>query len=85
MTQAQDYNGLGLTPGCGYSIGITPHTPPPRRWSKETKGRVRKKRLESRLAKRLPLFAEQFAQAEISRRPQYFAGEDFDQCRSDHR
>jgi phage shock protein A len=59
--------------------------------SYEERQEARRARLEARaenaagLSSQHSLFAEQFAQAEISRRPQYFAGEDFDQCRSDHR
>lgn len=49
---------------------------PVRLWSKEAKGRVRKKRLKTRLQKKMPLFWEDLYEKEIALRPDYFAGAD---------
>lgn len=64
-------------PGGGYAVTWQLLNPaPPRRWSIEAKGRVRELNLKRRLEKKLPLFASMFAEQELARRPDYFAGKD---------
>jgi len=64
-------------PGGGYAVTWQLLNPaPPRRWSIEAKGRVRELNLKRRLEKKLPLFANIFAEQELARRPDYFAGKD---------
>ena len=64
------------TPGCGYAVCIDFLSDcPVRRWSPEAKATARKRNLRRRLQRRVPLFAEIFAEAEIARRPGYFAGD----------
>ena len=62
-------------PGQGYAISIDfLDTQPIRRWSPEARARVRRLNLRRRLDKKMPLFAEMFADAEMARRPEYFDG-----------
>ncbi|ANT39901.1 hypothetical protein [Rhodovulum sp. P5] len=69
--------GTECAPGSGWTIGWECiEQRPIRRWSVEAKARVRRLRLRRRLEKKFPLFAEDFIAAELSRRPQYFAGQD---------
>lgn len=67
-------------PGNGYAIcREVVSQRPPRQWSKEAKGRVRRNNLRRRIEKKFPLFAEQFISDELARRPSYFAGESVNQ------
>lgn len=64
-------------PGGGYSIGWELVTQQPiRRWSREAKARARVRNLQKRMQEKYPLFAETFIQAELARRPAYYAAED---------
>lgn len=64
-------------PGEGYSIGWELVTQQPiRRWSREAKSKARIRNLQNRMRQKYPLFAEMFIQAEIDRRPAYYAAED---------
>ncbi len=64
-------------PGTGYVIGVvTPPSAPVKRWSPERKARARRQALERRLQHRAPLFAAEIIEAELARRPGYFAGLD---------
>lgn len=47
---------------------------PPRRWSKERKAAVRRKRLEARIEKLAPLFKAELIQRELDSRQDYFSG-----------
>lgn len=65
-------------PGAGYAVSIDFQAPAViRRWSKEAKGRARRKRLETRLMRRAPLFAAELIARELESRPGYYQGEDF--------
>ncbi len=46
--------------------------PAPRRLPEETKHRIRRQRLERRIARRYPMFAEQIVREELARKPAYF-------------
>lgn len=66
-------------PGAGYAVCIDfedcSYEPAAgRRWTAERKGKVRVKRLESRIAKAFPLFADELIQRELEARPDYYAG-----------
>ncbi len=60
-------------PGDGWArrIGVT-RTTPPRTWTPEAKGRVRRANLRKRLDARIPLFAQELFDAELAARPGYF-------------
>lgn len=61
--------------GQGYSIGWHhEYIDPPRRWSTEAKGRVRRKNLRKRLEKTEPLFAEILYPEIVAADPDYFSG-----------
>lgn len=63
-------------PGQGYAIcWELVSQKPPRRWSPEAKGRVRRRNLQRRLERKYPLFVEMFIADELARRPSYFDGE----------
>lgn len=66
-------------PGAGYAICIDFDDLPyelmlARKWSPERKGKVRVKRLENRIAKAFPLFADELIQRELAARPDYYRG-----------
>lgn len=62
-------------PGAGYCVSWQLVTQQPiRRWSTEAKAAARRRNLRRRLEKKVPLFADMFEQAELARRPGYFAG-----------
>ncbi|RVK75437.1 theronine dehydrogenase [Sinorhizobium meliloti] len=64
-------------PGAGYSIGWELVTQQPiRRWSQAAKANARVRNLRRRMEQRYPLFADMFIQAELERRPAYYAAED---------
>lgn len=66
--QADDHK-----PGDGWVRRIDfVNTQPPRRWSPEAKGRVRRGNLRKRLDAHVPLFAQQIFDAELMSRPDYF-------------
>jgi hypothetical protein len=59
----------------GYSVYIR-HVPPPvKRLGKEQLAKLRRGRLERRMREKYPLFAEEFIQAELKKKPGYYAGE----------
>ncbi len=60
------------TPGDGWASSWSPFYEPAKQWSSEAKARVRKGRLQKRLQKKFPLFADLFVQSEMQRRPDYF-------------
>ncbi|RRS01142.1 theronine dehydrogenase [Aquabacterium soli] len=66
-------------PGAGYVISLDFQLPdaPMRRWSKEAKGRVRRNNLVKRLQRQVPLFADEIYARETTRRPAYYAGENY--------
>ncbi|ULB12547.1 theronine dehydrogenase (plasmid) [Cereibacter azotoformans] len=63
-------------PGTGYVVRVEPLAAnrEPVRWSTEAKARVRRRNLMKRLQHRVPLFAHQFYEAELSNRRNYFSG-----------
>ncbi|WP_160476817.1 theronine dehydrogenase [Cereibacter sphaeroides] len=63
-------------PGTGYVVCVEPlaASREPVRWSTEAKARVRRRNLMRRLQHRVPLFAHQFYEAELSNRRNYFSG-----------
>ncbi|HMG49922.1 MAG TPA: theronine dehydrogenase [Inquilinus sp.] len=64
------------TPGCGYAVCADFLSARPiRRWSAEAKAGARRRNLRRRLQRKVPPSADIFAEAEIARRPGYFAGE----------
>lgn len=63
------------TPGDGYSIGMAAVEPEPKRWTPERKFAYRRKRMEARVRKKAPLFADEFIRAELARKPEYFGQE----------
>jgi hypothetical protein len=63
-------------PGSGYSPTFTAITPPPRRFTPERKAKIRIRNLRDRLARQVPLFADEYFEQEVTRRPGYFAGRD---------
>jgi hypothetical protein len=62
-------------PGMGYAICIDFDDIPIKKWSAERKGKARRTRLDSRLQKVAPLFADEFRTRELAARPAYFRGE----------
>lgn len=63
------------TLGDGYGTQYTfPALTAPRELSPETLASVRKKRTSRRIQAKYPLFADQFIQAELDRKPDYYAG-----------
>lgn len=66
---------LAMTPG--YCIAVGPAFDRPRRqMSQEQKFRMRRRNLERRLNRKLPLFAADLVAADIAARPEYFGGTD---------
>lgn len=64
-------------PGSGYAVTLDfVDQSPVRRWSKATKASVRRRRLQARLQRRVPLFADELFAREIARRARYFEGDD---------
>lgn len=64
------------SPGCGYAVCWELVSQKPiRRWSPEARARVRRRNLANRLQRKVPLFARLFYEAELERRPEYFAGD----------
>lgn len=66
-------------PGVGYAICLdfdnASYEPQAgRQWSPERKGKVRVKRLQSRLGKAFPLFADELLERELQARPDYYSG-----------
>jgi hypothetical protein len=61
--------------GGGYSLNIHHVSPPLIPMKTETLARVRKLRLERRLQTKFPMFAEQFAAEEMSKKAEYYSGE----------
>ena len=62
-------------PGCGWVIGWQACLPPPRRFSTEALGRVRRGHLERRVRRQIgPLFADEVIAAELAKKPGYYAG-----------
>ncbi|WP_240554549.1 hypothetical protein [Acetobacter cibinongensis] len=61
-----------VRPGSGWSHGWSPLLDPPKRWSGTRKAAARRRNLRRRLEKAVPLFADQFEEQELQRRPDYF-------------
>lgn len=59
-------------PGSGYSVYVARIPEPIRHWSPERKFAYRRKRLESRLRKKYPLFAEQMITEAMHAKPDYY-------------
>lgn len=64
-------NGYSHTHGIGWSVAHTPV----KRLPKKSLASRRQKRTKNRLVKKFPLFAEEFYEEDLKRRPEYFAGE----------
>lgn len=65
-------------PGNGYAIRIYPaNEPAPRRISQAGRASIRRKRLEARTRRKLPLFYDQVVAEALAARPDYFAGADY--------
>lgn len=62
----------GSTPIHPWCISVGVETTEPRRLSEAAKHRIRRRRLEKRVLKRYPLFAEAFFREELTRKPEYF-------------
>lgn len=63
-------------PGTGYAVHVDfPPPAPMRRWSKEAKAAVRRRKLAARVQKAAPLFADELIERELAARPGYYAGE----------
>lgn len=62
--------------GKGYGVAVGCVETEPRRLSQETKGRIRMNRLVNRMQKNHPLFADQFIEEAIAKKPGYYRGED---------
>lgn len=71
MTHAPSYQ-----LGSGYGLTFTAILRSPRRFSPERKARIRTRNLRDRLARDVPLFAEEYYERELARRPAYFSGRD---------
>lgn len=61
-----------VRPGSGWSHGWSPLLDLPKRWSGPRKAAARRRNLRKRLEKAVPLFADQFEEQELQRRPDYF-------------
>lgn len=61
-------------PGSGYAIHINIPTRETRGWSPEAKARNRTRRLQQRLERDAPLFAEELTERELTARSTYYAG-----------
>lgn len=66
-----------FAPGSGWCLGVSVQKPQRSKWSEEAKGRVRRRNLQTRLDRKVPLFATLWFQEEVARRPDYFAGKPF--------
>jgi len=63
----------GLTKlGDGYGISVTALSAPQKEWTIERKIKNRNRLLRSRIERKYPMFADQFVEAEIKRKPEYF-------------
>ena len=60
--------------GSGYGINWQAVSAPPKTVSQEKLSSIRKKRLERKMKKKFPLFAEQFVSEEIQRKQDYYSG-----------
>lgn len=67
-----------VRPGSGWSHGWSPLLDPPQRWSGKRKADARRRNLRKRLEKTVPLFAGQFEEQELRRRPDYFDPDSID-------
>ena len=62
----------GEPPRWPWSVCVGDILPPPRQISDEARFRLRRKRLERRMLRRYPLFAEQFMREQLCRKPGYY-------------
>lgn len=62
---------LGL---CGLSLYSSVHTPPGKQLSQAARANLRMKKLQGRMLKKYPLYADEMVLREIERRPEYYAG-----------
>lgn len=60
--------------GGGYSLYSCHIAPPPKQLPPETLAVIRKKRLARRLNAKVPMFAEQFIEEELTKKPDYYNG-----------
>lgn len=60
--------------GSGYSLHWRPISTPPEPKTPQKLAKIRRQRLERRIQKKYPLFADQFIQEELERKPDYYAG-----------
>lgn len=63
---------IGL--GSGYGLHWRPISAPPRPKSPQKLAMIRRQRLERRIRKKYPLFADQFIRDELAKKPDYYAG-----------
>lgn len=71
---------LGL---CGLSLYISVHRPPGRQMTQAARASLRVKKMQRRMEQKFPLYAEEMAQREIVKRPEYYAGVNAGQERQD--
>lgn len=69
----EEFNGLASL-GSGYNFTIRHIEEPPKQLSKETLSKIRKNRLQKRIEKKYPLFADQIIESEMNSNPEYFEG-----------
>lgn len=69
----QEIRNFTYSLGGGYGLGVS-HFEFARRLSQQSKASIRQKRLEARVEKKAPLFAEQFIAEAIQKKPEYYAG-----------
>lgn len=63
-------------PGTGYVVCIDfPQAGPVKQWSQEARARVRQRNLAKRLARDVPLFADELYAAELEKRRGYYDGQ----------
>lgn len=62
-------------PPKGYRLVWGSITYPPKRWSQDTRAKIRVNNLIKKMHLKFPLFADEFIAREIARRPSYYAGE----------
>ncbi len=60
--------------GSGYGLHWQAITKPPKEINREKLAIIRRKRLERRVWKRYPLFAEKLIEEELALKPEYYAG-----------
>lgn len=69
--------------GLGANVHVTTPSRPPKSQTNEQRARLRMGVLRRRMARRYPLFADQFVAEEVARKPAYFRGERMNQAEYD--